>query len=387
MRRIRKIVAFFLAALFCCLLTGCQSQSKQLESLALAILFGVDTDAEGAIELTVQIPKIGASSGMDADSGDEAQQSQASDYMIASAKGATYSDAMDLLRLTIPRDLSLRQVKMIIISEELASSDTFIEITQSIAETYQLYNAAEMIICMGSARDFIEEQKPIIGTRISTGVIAMLEHYQERGFIPTTSFADFLYSCVSVYSDSLAALAAQSEPGAEALPEGGVGDSLPSEIPAQSENRNEYMGCAVFRDGIMVDKLNGHETLFVNLLRGKNPPMNYTVDGDVAQLQFNSSPKIQIDVSRDSVEISIRVDMTAVALTVMPDIERLRSQFEQDMLSTFRHCQALGVDPFGFAEIAAGKFLTIDQWLEYDWHEKFPQAEFSLDIRIHKSDT
>ena len=57
------------------------------------------------------------------------------------------------------------------------------------------------------------------------------------------------------------------------------------------------------------------------------------------------------------------------------------------MLSTFQHCQALGVDPFGFAEIAAGKFLTIDQWLEYDWHEKFPQAEFSLDIRIHKSDT
>ena len=82
--------------------------------------------------------------------------------------------------------------------------------------------------------------------------------------------------------------------------------------------------------------------------------MNYTVDGDVAQLQFNSSPKIQIDISKDPVEISIRVDMTAVALTVMPDIERLRSQFEQDMLSTFQHCQALGVDPFGFAESRQG---------------------------------
>ena len=62
----------------------------------------------------------------------------------------------------------------------------------------------------------MREQKPVIGMRVSLGILAMFEHHKTRGYIVGTSFADFYYRGVSVFSDPVAILCAtaQEAPGA-----------------------------------------------------------------------------------------------------------------------------------------------------------------------------
>ena len=87
-------------ALLCVLLSGC-TQARQVESIAFAVILGADLTEDEGIELTVQIPKVGGAS-----ESEESSSGEPSDYLIASARGATFTDALMALEITVPRDLT-----------------------------------------------------------------------------------------------------------------------------------------------------------------------------------------------------------------------------------------------------------------------------------------
>ena len=52
-----------------------------------------------------------------------------------------------------------------------------------------------------------------------------------------------------------------------------------------------------------------------------------------------------------------------------------------------RKCQALGVEPFGFASHAASRFASLAEWGAYGWPARFQSAEFDVDVQITVTDT
>ena len=52
------------------------------------------------------------------------------------------------------------------------------------------------------------------------------------------------------------------------------------------------------------------------------------------------------------------------------------------MLELLNRCQALGVEPFGFADHALKKTLSLAEWERFNWSERFSQAEFDVDVHI-----
>ena len=56
-------------------------------------------------------------------------------------------------------------------------------------------------------------------------------------------------------------------------------------MPASSENENEYVGTALFRDGLMVGALDGLETSLLNAIHGATVFFNYSLDGMPVSLQ------------------------------------------------------------------------------------------------------
>ena len=79
-----------------------------MESVAFAVILGADLTEDEGIELTVQIPKAGGGRA----GGAGCESGEPSDYLIASARGATFTDALMALEITVPRDLTLTQVKL-----------------------------------------------------------------------------------------------------------------------------------------------------------------------------------------------------------------------------------------------------------------------------------
>ena len=375
-----KIAALFL---LCAFLGGC-TQARQVESVAFAVILGADLAEDASIELTVQSPKAGGDP-----QGGEDQGGGSSDYLIASARGATFTDALMALEITVPRDLTLTQVKLIVVSESLARHEAFYNFAESLSKLDQSCASAYLAVCQGNAGDFVREQKPVIGMRVSLGILAMFEHHKTRGYITGARFADFYYRGVSVFSDPVAILCAT----AEAAPELSAGQSAldgmtPKTVPAESDNANEYVGTALFRDGLMVGALDGLETSLLNTIHGADVFFGYSLDGMPVGLQSHGIEGLEFSAGADGrLRISFTLRFNAIADLKAPSTEGIRQTLREDLLQLLRKCQRLGVEPFGFAARAAGQFASLADWQAYGWAERFAEAEFDVDVQITATDT
>ena len=370
-------------ALLCVLLSGC-TQARQVESIAFAVILGADLTEEEGIELTVQIPKVGGGS-----ESEESSSGEPSDYLIASARGATFTDALMALEITVPRDLTLTQIKLLVVSEALARHEKFFNFAESLAKLDQSCASAYFAVCRGNAGEFVREQKPVIGMRVSLGIFAMFEHHKTRGYIVGTSFADFYYRGVSVFSDPVAILCATAQEAPEALRGRDALDGLkPENVPASSENENEYVGTALFRDGLMVGTLDGLETSLLNAIHGSTVFFNYSLDSMPVSLQSHGMTDLRIEnMEEGQLRIAFDLRFNVIADLKAPPLESIRATLREDLAQLLAKCQSLGVEPFGFAARAASRFPSLAQWQAYDWPQRFSEAEFDVDVQITVTDT
>ena len=58
---------------------------------------------------------------------------------------------------------------------------------------------------------------------------------------------------------------------------------------------------------------------------------------------------------------------------------------ENELDALTRKCQALGVEPFGFAMAAAALFPTMADWTAFDWRAWFSRAEVTYRLRVEKT--
>jgi len=304
--------------------------------------------------------------------------------MVATASGETLSEALELLSAAIPRRINLTQVKLIAISRQLAESEKFKTLMREMAGTYQLYGTAHMVICVGKAEEFIRNQEPVIGTRISTAIIALLDHYKEQGYIPESTFADVYYRIHSIYGDPLVTLAGsadqESDPVREIPPA-----ILPDEVPAKlMDDKNDYLGAAIIRDGIMVGTFTAREMLAANLIRGRKMKFDYSLNGETVSLTADSAPKISVDTKSYPVKIEYEQTLLAVPLIQLPDLDELEIALQKDFEQVMEKCQALKTDPFFLAEKAAGNFRTIEKFLQFGWNHHFAEADIRIKIHIRE---
>ncbi len=376
----RKIAAILL---LCALLCGC-TQARQVESVAFAVILGADlTDDEG-IELTVQIPKAGGSA-----QEEQGAESGTSDYLIASAQGATFTDALAALEITVPRDLTLTQVKLLVVSEALARHEKFFNFAESLAKLDQSCASAYFAVCRGDAGDFVREQRPVIGMRVSLGILAMFDHHKTRGYITGATFADFYYQGVSVFSDPVAILCATApEAPAERREHGALDDLTPENVPATSENENEYVGAALFRNGLMVGYLDGLETCLLNAIHGASVFFSYSFEGMPVSLRSRGVSGLKIESGEDGrLRIAFKLRFNAIADLKTPPLEEIRNTLREDLEQLLAKCQVLGVEPFGFAAQAARGVASLADWEKYGWPERFANAEFAVEVEIDLTDT
>ena len=353
------------------LLGGC-SAARQVEGQAYAVTMAIDAQPDGAVTVSVQTPSLGgvASAG----GGDEE-----SGYVISSATGATFEAALSLLNETIPRMLNLSQIKSLIIAEELARREDFGMFLREIKQYHLLYGEAGLIVCQGSAREMLEQQKALIGVRLSDSVVVALEQYSLLGTIPRVTLATALYASESVYEDPIAVLAAVS--GAE------TGADYAGSLDRTGDNRDEYYGGALLKGGRMVGRLSGGEMQLMNLLRGADQPMSMIVNGIAMNLERQGPPAVSVDLRGDVPVIDVGLCVLA-SMTDAPfnpdDIAASLAARYDDLTA---HCQSLGVDPFGYARTAAAQFLTIPDWQAYDWHERFKTARITYTITLQRTES
>ena len=360
--RLLKMIT--LLSVVCAVSCGC-SVSREVENQAYVLTMGVDIAPDSGLELTVRIPKVGQS---DPDTDGKA----ASPYLVFSASGGDFPEALEDLQSRVPRELNLSHLKLLVVSESLAASDAFPSTINRIAETPHLYTAARFVVCEGPASAFVKAQKTVIGKRLSTEIDAEFDHLALHGRIPDARFADAYFAGNSIYGDPVAIWGC-TEPKSE---DEAVGPA------ADSEPEDRYAGAAVLKDGRLVERLNAEETLLLNLIRGRREAFSYPSGGKSCTLTQARKPRISVGIRNDVVQIRVDIALATVDTLSSGTALRIAGDIEADIAALVRRCQQLRIEPFGFAERAATRFLTVDDWLAWNWRERFSSADVDVCVTL-----
>ncbi len=380
----KRKIKLVLLVLTMCFLSGCSM--KDIEAQSYAVSLGIDLTEKNEIEVSVQVPTLNQSSGGDSGGGG-GSDSGSQGYTFSTAQGETLTQALEMLNAGMTRQLNLTGVKSIVISEQLARNEKFRKLLEELALAYRVYGAAEVVICKGAAKDFIAEQKAVIGLRLSESITVSLRHYRETGYIPSAKAADVYYLSRSVYGDPAAILAAvhekdtQAQSGATSEEEAYAG-----ELNQSGDNKNQYFGAALFGDGIMVGRLNGVQTQLLNVLLGDLSHFSWMVETVPVRINVAGAPELKVNLSGDAVRIDVKLSFNVMESQGNLSTEALKMLLLERLNEMTAYCQSCGADPFRYAEYAARQFTDVKQWLEYDWRRRFPQAQIRYQVEIRRSE-
>ena len=359
-----KFIAILMLLLTC---TGC-SNADYVENQAYAVMLGIDYDG-GSYELTVKYPALAGSSG--------GQQSGGSGYGVISAKGQHVQQAMDELRYSVPREINLSALTMIVVSEQTAASGKLADILDVLSDSYRMYSSAYLAVCEGKANEFVTAQEPVIGSRLSEGLKALVGNAQQMGIIPASRYADVYYRMKSVYSEPMV-MGCSVKKGEEnqSKPE----DGGSSEKPA---DECVYEGAYLLDNGKIACRLTDSQTILTNLITGDIKKFTYSKAGDSAFISVDEKPVIKVSTG-DKPEISLLFKLSAMKVSGEYDMQQLAGMLQNDIADVIETCRKTGSEPFGFADRAAASFKTMEQWNKYNWPEKFINCKISIEIELRE---
>lgn len=352
------------------LLSGCGSTAS-LENRAYVLLLGADVTAEGGIRLSAVVPKVGAVSGQDGDAGGEPN------YLTFSAAGEDFAQALENLEWVVPRKLSLSHILLAVLSEEAARSDRCPALIDGIMETRSLYAEARVAVCAGSAADYVRGLTPAIEPRLSSEFAAILARNAAKGYSADTSLADLYYAGHSDYGDVLAAWAG------DAPREAGESPILVPEADGAGEAHGEasWLGGAAFREGRLALWLDARECVCAGLAKGALKEVTLDARGIPAALALTCARR---EVAWGAEGATVRLSLTLTPRDALSgeDAAALEDALAAAILSTLTRCQAAGVEPFGFTEIAVRRFATQDAWRESGWRDAWRAAKAEVRVTI-----
>lgn len=370
------------ALVFTLLLTGCQSVQLEKE----VIVMGIDKTELG-VGITVQIPKT-AQGGSGGD-GQESQQKGASGYLVATAEGKDLPDAMSALLSSIPYSLSFAQLREIVIGEDIAWQGSLEPLLWQLLRTPTLRPTAAVLIALGDAKSFIEQQKPDFGMRMSKHVDTTMQNLAMSGMAPDCPLAIVVRHMTTHRRDPLVALCAVNEKASETFHQEN-GNLRAGDIPRTGDNPAEVLGAAVLCNGKLCDTLTGYEMQLMSALGGGSPTILLTIVDEPLAIRLRGKASLRAAVGETlQLQVSLNVDVRKSALTnnlreedvVGAAMQRKAANaLQSDITALLTRLQQKSSDALGFGSVVAKAFLYDDQYEQYDFRSRYPTAQLVVTV-------
>lgn len=401
-----KVCAFIFLAMSLLALPGCWG-SRETDEVAYVLAVGFDKGEKENLVITVSIANPKAIAGISSGGGGAGGGGGGS-ALTYSVESYAPLVSTDLLNTTIDRRVSFLHAKAYIFSEELAR-EGLEEWVFPLNRYRELRGTAQVFICRGKAKDFIEKNKPPLELNSTKQVELLSQTSKETGLYYNTQFHEFYDD---IKSDSVQAsipLVALHEGGLESAKPGigRGGEATPGkysagEVPIAGENKAQIIGTAVFKGDKMVGILNGQETRYYLVLRGlygsgitgipdpfdPNLPVGLLVrQSRKPQFKTVMDPEgnvtINVDVYNEPEIIAIASGNNYEDPTNKELLEAAFIQQAQAGLQTLvkRTQEEFDSDIFGFGDQVKRKFWTVQPWEEFQWLERYPEA--SINVTVH----
>ncbi len=403
---IKVVLRFIVVLCFTLWLAGCYDYSEPDEK-AWVLAMGMDRGRENILTVTavIAIPKniAGGGGGQSAGSGGDGEE----DFITVSMEAPTLLSSLELLNAVVDRRADLSHTKWFVFSRDLAE-EGIERYFSPIARFHQFRRSSYMVVCEGSAEDFLSRGVSKLEDNVGKYYELMQRGWLYTEFIPRDTFHEFYLESHARGVSPVAALASlQRErpvyPDNSPKPKG---DYRAGKIPIKGGVNIEIMGGAVFKLGKMVGTLSASEMGARKMLNGTlkrtimdvpdpGHPGSYIIveayprqGPDVEVSIVDGFPKIKADIKLEGEIISIQSRKGYEKPQNIREVERaVEQEIMKDINATIEKSLDLGTDFFGFGLKAKKLFRTWPEWEAYNWDEKYPAADIqvTVDYRVRRT--
>lgn len=409
MKRKRLISSILLFTLAPMLLTGCWDR-RELEDQAFILTIGIDKTekAELLISFRIAIPsKSGLGQSGGGGGGGEGSIAEQSS-LLTTISAPSLPAAMLLASGYINRELSLLHTKAIVFGED-AAKEGIAPILGILTRYRELRRNVFLCVSKGTAYDFLKVNAPDLeksyakyweGVKLMESAEAIHPGSILQQFVSDSSRLDrnanMIYLAVNKDSSEGSAADLKSP---SSFKEGHLAVKA-GEIPRKGGNKAEYLGTAIFKGGKLVKVLNLSETVSLMMAKGNFKKTFYTIpDPEVKnkvmsfEIKQGSPPSIKISTKGDQISIKEKlflegdligiqgqVDYAATAQG-MTKLDKITAKIlEQRIRDIIKKEQKLSIDIVGYGGYAKKNFLSQGEWEKFRWHEKFKDADITLEV-------
>lgn len=390
------------------LTVGCNG-ARQVDEIAFVLAMGVDQAPDGQLVVTYQVAiprKMAGSSDSGGGKGDGEEP-----FINMSVTAPSLAEARNLLNSSVSRVPNLSHIKMFVVGEEQARrglGDTIGPLTRF----REFRGSMFIIVARGTAKGFLEKNKPKLETTPSKYVESMMGAADETGYYLPTNLHDFYLRLKSGSASPFAVMAAinprtgQGKPARPPVPGEEAPDYQAGQIPREGGDPAEFLGLAVFHGDKLQGVLSGQETRMLAMLLNKYPRGFVVVSDPLAPahnvnviMRLSHPPRISVVMADGhpviSVDILLEGEITSIPSGInyeqsdyRPLLETQISQvMQQEMLAMLRHTQACQADVAGFGYWLRPQYATYQEWEAVNWNSLYCNAEFNVTIntRLHRT--
>lgn len=374
--------------------SGCDG-ARESNEVAYIIAMGLDkAEEEGMVKVTYKIAKPSV----------EGSKEAGGDAFLISNTAVTIAESLNLLNSMIGAKPSLSHTKVLVLGEEL-SKQGLTDIWGTLLRYREYRGSMFVLVARGSAKQFLEKSKPVTNMSPSKYFETMLSSGEESGYFLRTSFHQFYHRLKSKSAQPYATLVAinpQTGKGQITVPKvpgGKIDGYIAGELAREGANPAEFAGTAIFSGDKMVGMLSTTETRMLSMLLGTFHRGFFSVDDPLdpktyvnVNLRLGSSPKIKATLKDGHPLITVKILLEGEFTNITSGINyeedsylklvesQINNVLQEEMVNLIQHTQELNSDVAGFGYYIHPLFSNMQDFLDYNWNEKYNQAEVHVEI-------
>lgn len=176
-------------------------------------------------------------------------------------------------------------------------------------------------------------------------------------------------------------------------------NSLAGKSVSKSANSAEIQGVGVLKDGVLLAVLGRLEAINLQMITNSFPDSYITLSNPdypdkmiTCYISQKEQSKIKVDCKdkpKVSIEINLEGDFSEVGehAEFVGNPSKFEEYFEaktKESIEKFlqKITNELDCDVCRFSEAAKSSFLTVKEWEEYNWKEKFSQCEYEVKVNL-----
>ena len=399
---IPKIKGLIVLLIMLFFVQGCWG-ARETDEMGYVLLMGIDKGEKNIVKVTYQIAVPQPLEG-----GGDKKPTEIFEVEAASILGA-----QQLVSTFASKDLTLIHNKVLAVSEEIAQEGLGRYIHPSI-RSRDLRRTTFLFVVKGKASEFINNNQELIFDKYPSKEMELyMSGANTTGLLVNSDIQSFYNGLNSPGVQPTAVLVAvkKEEEAQETEKEEeeftGYRDKvinemayLPGEIPRKGGNKFEIIGQAVFKEDKLAGFLNGKETRYYQMLSGDfhrgvfsildpKKPEDHLVVLEIIQRR---PPKIRVKAEEIKTVIEVDLLLKGEILSIQSGLNYESGELQMELenyISTFltqevtrlikKTQEEFSSDIFGFGEYTRGFFWTWDEWVNYNWHDKYPNCE----VKVH----